>query len=307
MNSRGHPPAGGQAYMNDVVAYKFGQSEPQPPVVLSGMDRIGERMVRRIRVLLEPMLGVKPQVSCEQVSVFRFSDWSLFVPDFVSLSMYRLHPLKGAALLRIDADMIASLVDSFYGGTGARMPFNRKEFTPTEERMLGKFTGSLVEKLVESWAETHAVDATLIGRETSINYVTVAADDEQVVVQRFDVTLGREDVWPIEFVYPLAALRGIESLMGTKVHDELRISDPAWRERLGRQVSHVSFPARSILARPSLSLSQLMQLEPGDVIPVQINRSLPLLVGNKVFAHGTIGEKEGRAAFMIEKLAEGTE
>src|SRR3546814_1337807 len=96
-------------------------------------------------------------------------------------------------------------------------------------------------------------------------------------VQRFEVTLGRDDAWPIEFIYPLAALRGIEPLMGARVHDELKISDPAWRERLGRQVNHVRFPARSILARPSLSLSQLMQLEPGDVIPVQINRSLPLL------------------------------
>lgn len=293
--------------MDDVVPFKFGQSEPQSPVVLSGMDRIGERMVRRLRAILEPMLGVKPQVTCQQVSVFRFSDWSLFVPDFVSLSIYRLHPLKGAALLRLDADMIAALVDSFYGGTGARMPFNRKEFTATEERMLTKFSAGLIDKLVESWAETHAVDATLIGRETSINYVNVANDDEQVVIQRFDVTLGRQDIWPIEFVYPLSALRGVESLIGTKVHDELRAADPAWRGRLGRQVSHVRFPARSVLARPSLSLSQLMQLEPGDVIPVQINRSLPLLVGNKVFAHGTIGEKEGRAAFMIETLAEGTE
>ncbi|MBK5264899.1 MAG: FliM/FliN family flagellar motor switch protein [Alphaproteobacteria bacterium] len=293
--------------MDDVEPYKFGQSEPQAPVVLSGMDRIGERMTRRIRVILEPMVGAKPQVTCEAVSVFSYSNWCLFVPDFVSLSVYRLHPLKGATLLRIDADMVSALVDCVYGGTGARMPFKRKEFTPTEDRILAKFTNSLIEKLVESWAETHAVDATLVNRETNINYINVAGPDEQVVVQRFEVSLGRNDVWPIEFIYPLTALRGVEQLMGAKVHDELKISDPAWRERLGRQINHVRFPARSVLARPSMSLSQLMQLEPGDVIPVQINRSLPLIVGDRIFAHGTIGEKEGRAAFMIEKLAEGTE
>lgn len=293
--------------MDDVTPYKFGQSEPQAPVVLSGMDRIGERMARRIRAFLEPMIGVKPKVTAEPVSLFRFSDWCLFVPDFLSLSLYRLHPLKGGTLLRIDADMIASLVDCFYGGTGARMAFNRTEFTPTEDRMLAKLSGGLMEKMVDSWAETHPVDASLLARETNINYLTFASDEEQVVVQRFEVTLGRDDIWPIEFIYPLSALRGIEPLMGAKVHDEFKIPDPAWRERLGRQVSHIRFPARSVLARPSLSLSQLMQLEPGDVIPVQISRNLPLLVGNRVFAHGTIGEKEGRAAFMIETLSEGTE
>src|SRR3546814_11320431 len=95
--------------------------------------------------------------------------------------------------------------------------------------------------------------------------------------------------------------------MGARVHDELKISDPAWRERLGRQVNHVRFPARSILARPSLSLSQLMRLEPGDVIPVPIHRSLPLLVGTQVFAPGTTRETKGRDAFMTETLDEGHE
>src|SRR3546814_5267341 len=139
------------------------------------------------------MTGMKPRVTGEAVSVYSFSNWCLFIPDFVSLSVYRLHPLKGAALLRIDADMVTALVDCFYGGTGARLPFNRKEFTPTEERLLQKFSASLIEKLVESWAETHPVDATLVNRETNINYVHVAGPDEQVVVQRFDVTLRSEE------------------------------------------------------------------------------------------------------------------
>src|SRR3546814_11077148 len=78
------------------------------------------------------MTGMKPRVTGEAVSVYSFSNWCLFIPDFVSLSVYRLHPLKGAALLRIDPDMVTALVDCFYGGTGARLPFNRKDFTPTE-------------------------------------------------------------------------------------------------------------------------------------------------------------------------------
>src|SRR3546814_7475823 len=68
--------------------------------------------------------------------------------------------------------------------------------------------------------------------DTRFPYSSLFRSDEQVVVQRFEVTLGRDDAWPIEFIYPLAALRGIEPLMGARVHDELKISDPAWRERL---------------------------------------------------------------------------
>src|SRR3546814_15001177 len=76
--------------------------------------------------------------------------------------------------------MVTALVDCFYGGTGARLPFNRKEFTHTDERLLQKFSATLIEKLVESWAETHPVDATRVNRETNINYVHVAGPDEKV-------------------------------------------------------------------------------------------------------------------------------
>ena len=45
-----------------------------------------------------------------------------------------------------------------------------------------------------------------------------------------------------------------------------------------------------------------MLFRSGDVIPVTIERYLPLLVGNRVVAQGTLGEQSGRAAFMIEKM-----
>src|SRR3546814_20072640 len=95
----GPQPAGDNQLMEDVQPFKFGQSEPQAPVVLSGMDRIGERMARRIRAVLEPMTGMKPRVTGEAVSVYSFSNWCLFIPAFVSLSVYRLNPLNGAAQL----------------------------------------------------------------------------------------------------------------------------------------------------------------------------------------------------------------
>src|SRR3546814_12433846 len=88
----GPQPAGDNQLMEDVQPFKFGQSEPQAPVVLSGMDRIGERMARRIRAVLEPMTGMKPRVNREAVSVYSFSHWCLFFPLFVILHVYRVHP-----------------------------------------------------------------------------------------------------------------------------------------------------------------------------------------------------------------------
>ena len=69
---------------------------------------------------------------------------------------------------------------------------------------------------------------------------------------------------------------------------------------------HCGLPARTVLARPDLSLADLRQLKAGDIFPVTINRSLPLIVGDRIVALGSFGEQDGRAAFQIEKLAQET-
>jgi len=64
---------------------------------------------------------------------------------------------------------------------------------------------------------------------------------------------------------------------------------------------------RSVLARPELTMGQLMALKPGDVIPINLAAKVPLLVGSKRFAEGTIGEQEGRAALLVESVGAGIE
>ena len=104
--------------MDDVQPYKFGTSEPQAPVSLSGMDRIGERVARQLRVVLENIMGTRPNLTTQSAEMVNFDLWSAMAPNFCSLSTYKLHPLKGSILVRIDAGMISSMVERFYGGPG---------------------------------------------------------------------------------------------------------------------------------------------------------------------------------------------
>ena len=293
--------------MEDVQPFSFGRSEPQAPVMLSGLDRLGEKLGRRLRELLEPMVGAKPDIIAHPMQAMAYGTWAAQGNDFAALSLYRILPLKGLSLLRIEAGMVSLLVDCFYGGRGQVPAHSRTEFTPTEDRLAGRLATSIMEKLTDTWQETLPLDITLVGRETGLGHLAVAQPDEMMAIQRFDITLGRGTIWPVDIVMPLASLRAVEPMLGTKVHDETGAGDPVWQARLGRQMEKVSLPARTVLARPNMTLSELMQLEPGDVIPVHINRSLPLIVGDRIIAHGTIGDQNGRAAFMIEQLAEGTD
>lgn len=290
--------------MQDVKPYQFGKgAAQQSPALLNAIEKLGDRLARQLRILLEPLCGSRPMVTAKPVDRTMFMMWDACVPPFTSLSLYRLHPIKGVVALRMDAPLISCLVDRFYGGRGNAPSTEAREFRPTENRLIDRLSGQIMTMLVKSWADVVPMEATLIGRETGVVQAEIAEADADVVVQSFEVNLGERDSWTIEFIYPLDGLSSVEGVNVPRAVEAPRAADPRWQRDLSDCMDNVRLPARTVLARPNLRMTELLALKEGDVINIHIARHLPLLIGDRVFAHGTIGEQDGRAAFMVEKLA----
>lgn len=296
---------GTHRYMDNVQPYRFGVSEPQTPVSLAGMDRLGERVARHIRTMLEAVIGLKPSVTPQGAEMVSYDLWSAMAPSFCSLSTYKLHPLKGMVLVRLDPALISAAVERFFGGTGSRPPRERVEFTRSEERTLTRISDGVMKALINAWADLLPMDMTLVAREHDPQALIFAEASDQLLSQTFAIGFGKNENWHIEVMLPVVALRQLEPLLNTQAPDEHKHRDPLWQARLARQMGDIRMSAKTVLARPTLTLDELLNLKNGDVIPVTIDRQLPLIVGNRAIAHGTIGEQNGRAAFMIERMTQG--
>lgn len=293
----------GTLLMNDVQPYAFGRAAAEPVANIGGLDKLGDRLAKKLRALIEPYSGVRPGVTAKPLDNTMFMMWDACVPSFVSLSLYRLLPIKGVVALRIDAGLVSQLVDRFYGGRGPGHAAERTEFTPTENRLINRVSSQIMTAVVEVWTDIAKLEPLLISRETGVGQAEILPADADVVVQTFEIDLGTKEKFLIEIVYPQEGLSHIELPAGARHPEQPRVKDPVWQSQLGRRVEQVRLPVKTVLARPNLKMSELMALKPGDVIPIHIARHLPLIVGDRVFAHGTVGEQDGVAAFMIEKLA----
>ncbi|MEQ5788023.1 FliM/FliN family flagellar motor switch protein [Erythrobacter sp. NFXS35] len=68
----------------------------------------------------------------------------------------------------------------------------------------------------------------------------------------------------------------------------------------------IPLPLHVVLAEVDLSLARLQILAPGACIPLAMGRQVPLMLGEKLIAHGSIGTLEDRMAIRITRLpAEG--
>jgi flagellar motor switch protein FliM len=212
--------------------------------------------------------------------------------------------MKGGMLIAIAPDYVSRLVDAFYGGTGGSIPSSsrKREFTAAEERLLSRLTDAITGAVVEMWAEIVPFEPQLASRETNSGYASLVRGDESVVIQRISIAGGGPGATSIDLVFPLTAMRAHEAQLAAKVHAEAGPIDSEFRYRMARALENVSLPVRSVIARPTLSVQELMALKVGDVIPITLSPRVPLIVGNRRLAEGTIGEQEGRAAFQIETI-----
>lgn len=287
----------------DVRPHVFGDTTARQGVRLAGLERLGDRLARQVRLLIEPLAHAKAQVTAEPPATMRFEAFRSALPSFISLNLYRMRPLKGSLMVVIDPAFVSRLVDSFYGGRGSAQ--SRGEFTATEERLATRLADQIAEKLQEGWAEVMPLTLQLAGRETNAAYASLVRPEETVVVHRLAIAPGAALPSTISIVYPMASLRPIESLLAARVQDDAGPPDTEWRERLADALAEVRMPVRSVLARPELSVSQLLALKPGDIIPITLAPLVPLAVAGRKLAQGTIGEREGRAAMVIEKIGGG--
>jgi len=286
----------------DVQPFVFGQEGPRPAERLTGLERMGEKIARAIRPAIEPIARARVSVTNEPLALRSYQDWQDEQPEFSALTLYRLRPLKGGMLIQIDADFIATLVEIFYGGApGANVKRKPGDFTASEELLLNRLLEKISTILASHWNEVTPVELAFGTRETNALHVPFLRPDEMVVVQNFTIAAGVQPT-VISVLYPLSMLRPIEEKLDARVHDEDLAANQDWRWRLGEALSQVSLPVRSVLARPEISVAELLALKPGDVIPITLPPRTPLLAGARMIADGVIGEQDGRAALMIEKV-----
>ena len=55
--------------------FAFGAEAPRTMSAIPAIDRLNERMVRRLRDVIEPFARVKPRVSTEPVMIRGFAEW----------------------------------------------------------------------------------------------------------------------------------------------------------------------------------------------------------------------------------------
>lgn len=270
---------------------------------LHTLQHLSARLARSLRGVFEPLLRAEVRTWAEPLAVQRFAHYraerSSGLTAWLPLSML---PAPGQSLMVLDGRFVLELLDLFFGGTGDAPVELPAEFTPSAEAMIARLGAMIAEPLRAAWEPLARIDFRPGHVESNPALLAGLDADDALVVTRFGVAAGTARPVFLDLVYPVAALKPHAPSLTGKVHGETAAPDPAWRNGITRAAMAVRFPIRSVLAEPIMSLSVLMDLKPGDVIPISFGADVPVMVGGDRLGAGTVGTSNGHAAIRLTSI-----
>ena len=289
----------------DVRDFSFGSDDLSLLGDYYALRVINERFARFARSVFQPMLRVQPRISAQLPSVVTFDEYSENAPPFMSLTTSRIDELRGSKMIVIQPEFISALTNAYYGGDVGLKHSPRSEFTSTESRVIEIITDGLNQVLLAAWQDLMPLTFSENTREENLQFASFVDGSETVIVCSFDVQSPKAGEATIDILYPLQTLKPIAAQLRSRMQSEVIDDDLTWRERLERAVLQIALPMNAQLCKPKVSLRKLLEIEAGDVFPIQIREDLGVLIQGQILFGADIGEVGGISAITIKrKLSE---
>ncbi len=263
------------------------------------LEMINERFARQFRVSLFNMLRRTPEISVSGVQMIKFAEYvhSLFVPT--SLNLTRINPLRGTALVVFDPKLVFSVVENFFGGDGRfHVKIEGREFTQTEMRVVSMMLENVYRDMKDAWAPVLDVNFQYMSTEVNPHFANIVSPTEVIVVSTFHVELesGGGD---LHITMPYAMLEPMREQLDAGIQSDRTDNDERWISALREDVGNARVELSVKLAEAELSLREILELAPGDIIPVEVPEYLVARAeGVPVFV-GKYGVFRGNLAVQV--------
>jgi len=285
---------------SDVRAFQFGEDDLSLMGDYYALRLINERFARHARGVFLPMLRLQPRISPFPPEVKTFDEYCEGIDNFMNLNISRMEELRGPMLLTLGPKFISTLTASFYGGSIYQPDQKRTEFTNTEERVIELVHEGLSECLSVAWTDLMPIKLSYQGREVNPQFASFVDGSELVIICAFLIQLPNGDSVNMDVVYPLQTLKPIATQLRSRMQSDTN-DDVSWRERMEHAILNIPLNVTAFLGQPVMSMGQLIRLQTGDVVPIQVNDGIELRVEDNPIFLADIGEVSGQAAVSLTK------
>jgi len=263
------------------------------------LDGVNKAFAARACHSLSGLLGRDAAVHFDSMESVKCSDMQASLPTPATLAVIRLKPLNGFAYVSVEPQLLLTLLDGFFGGSGRANNDTQAAIAPAAQRFLALMLRNFAPDVTAAWTPVAPLELELVKQETNPRLVQFGAAQESVVVCKFTVEFAARS-GTMNWLLPEALLAPIrDTLSGETSGTPTARKQEPWGPALGAALREAQLDTRAVLAEAQISLRELVQLSPGDIIPIDAPQQVTLLAGDVPLYQGRFGVSQGRNALKI--------
>ncbi|MDR2051067.1 MAG: flagellar motor switch protein FliM [Deltaproteobacteria bacterium] len=269
------------------------------------LEIINDRFSRLCTNALTNAVRKRVELNPVSIDISKFREFMDTLPVPTSISIFKMEPLRGSALLIVDARLVFALVENFFGGQGSHPKIEGREFTRIEQTIVEKVVRIVLEKMEESWQPVHEVSMELVRLEINPQFAAIVPPSEIVVVITFEVELETA-IGSFIVCLPYPTIEPIRSKLHASFQTERLEVDHAWVARLKERLLETPVELKVHFGGTHITANQMLRLKEGDVVLLDIDTDdlLRVTVGGVTKYWAVSGTVRGNKAIQIIKEEE---
>ena len=265
------------------------------------LELINERFARYTRISMFNFLRRSADISSGGIQIMKFGEYihTLYVPT--SLNLVKIRPLRGTSLFILDAKLVFKLVDNFFGGDGRHAKIEGREFTPTEIRVVQMVLSQVFVDMKEAWGAVMDVDFEYVSSEVNPSMANIVSPSEVVVVSTFHIDLdgGGGD---LHVTMPYSMIEPVREILDAGVQSDVDEIDDRWVESLRHDIMSAEVPINAKVVERSIRLGDLVNLEAGDIIPIELPDNTLMTASSVPIFRVKVGRSEENLALKVTDM-----
>jgi len=268
------------------------------------LEIVFDRLVRLMTTSLRNFTSDNVEVTLDRITSVRFGDYLNSIPLPAVLAVFKAEEWDNFGLFTVDSALIYSMIDVLLGGrrgtTAIRI--EGRPYTTIETNLVKRMIEVVLADAELAFKPLSPVKFNIDRLETNPRFAAISRPANAAILVRLRIDM-EDRGGSIELLLPYATIEPIRDVLLQMFMGEKFGRDPIWEGHLATEIGQAEIAVDAVLYEAQLPLKQLMRLDVGDTLTLDLNPDALVSVrcGDVTLTEGRMGRVGERVAVRVAK------
>jgi flagellar motor switch protein FliM len=268
------------------------------------LEIVFDRLVRLMTTSLRNFTSDNVEVSLDRITSVRFGDYLNSIPLPAILSVFKAEEWDNFGLCTVDSSLIYSIIDVLLGGRRGQtaIRIEGRPYTTIETSLVKRMVEVVLADAEQAFRPLSPATFTIDRLETNPRFAAITRPANAAILVRLRIDM-EDRGGTIELLLPYATIEPIRDVLLQMFMGEKFGRDPVWEGHLATEIGQASIAVEAVLYEAEVPLKQLMALDVGDTLTLDLKPDALVTVrcGDVALTEGRMGRVGDKVAVRVVK------